>query len=131
MEEPEGERRGEDDDDEDDFQEAVHPERPADPVADPAADGRADRHPPEEAGQDGRHGLRRVAEHEDELAGPDDLVDEPGRAGQDEDRDDRPAPRHRAVSIARAGSGCGLWSAVGGRAGSIAGLGPMRNDGLL
>ena len=41
----------------------------------------------EEAGQDRGHGLRRVAEDEHELTGPDDLVDEPGSPGQHEDRE--------------------------------------------
>ena len=47
---------------------AVQPQRRAHPVRQPAADHAADRHPAEEAGQDGRHGLGRVAEHEHELA---------------------------------------------------------------
>ena len=60
------------------------PQRPRDPVRDPPADDAADREAAEEPGEDRRHGLARVAEHEHQLAGPDDLVDQAGRAGQDE-----------------------------------------------
>ena len=71
-----------------------------DAVADPPADDGADRHPAEEPGEDRRDGLGRVAEDEHELARPDDLVDEPGRPGQDEDAEDGPARVHpRQVGI--------------------------------
>ena len=70
------------------LEDPVQPQRALDPVRDPAAERAADRHPAEEAGQDRRDGLGRVAEDEDELARPDDLVDEAGRAGQDEDGQD-------------------------------------------
>ena len=88
VDEPERERRHETTTTQHELEEAVHPQRDADPVGDPAADEAADRHAAEEAGQDRRHRLGRVPEHEHELARPDDLVDEAGRAGQDEDGED-------------------------------------------
>ena len=85
VDEPERHWRDQHHDDERELQQAVHAQRRANAVGDPPADGGPDRHPAEEPGEDGRHGLRGVPEHEDELAGPDDLVDESGCAGQDED----------------------------------------------
>ena len=58
---------------------AVQPERPGDPVRDPATDRAADREAAEEAREDRRDRLARVAEHENQLAGPHDLVDEARR----------------------------------------------------
>ncbi len=56
--------------------------------------------PAEEPGEDRRDGLGRVAEDQHELARPDDLVDETGRPGQDEDPEDGPARVHpRQVGI--------------------------------
>ena len=55
--------------------------------------------PPKNPVEDRRHGLGRVAEDEDQLARPDDLVDEAGRPGQDEDREDRPARSHRGSFV--------------------------------
>jgi hypothetical protein len=86
---PERQRRDEDDDDQRDLEQAVQPQRRTDAVRDAATDGRPDRHAAEEPGQDRRDGLGRVAEDEDELARPDDLVDEAGGAGQHEDRKDQ------------------------------------------
>ena len=57
-------------------------------IGEPAPERGADGHPTEEPGQDRRHGLGRVAEDQDELTCPDDLIDQPGRAGQDEDVED-------------------------------------------
>ena len=93
---PERDRRHQHDDHEDHLEDAVEAQRRADPVGDAAADRGADGHPAEEAGQDRRHRLGRVAEDQDELARPDDLVHEPGRARQDEDREDRGDGRSRA-----------------------------------
>ena len=89
VDQPERQRRDEHDDDEDELQDPVHPQWRTDPVRDPSADGSADGHPAEEAGQDRRHGLGRVPEDQDELARPDDLVDQAGSTGQDEDGEDQ------------------------------------------
>ena len=61
------------------FEEPVHPQRLSDSVCDPATHETADRDPTEEPGQDRRDGLGRVPEDQDQLPGPDDLVDEGGR----------------------------------------------------
>ena len=91
---PERQRRGKDDHHEHELDEAIEPQRGPDTVADPAADDGADRHAAEEPGQDRRDGLGRIAEDQHELARPDDLVDETGRPGQDEDPEDSPASSH-------------------------------------
>ena len=67
--------------------------------------GRPDRHPAEEAREDRGNGLGGVAEDEDQLARPDDLVDETGRTGQDEDADDGGGTLHRR-SVAWHRAGC-------------------------
>ena len=90
----ERDRRDQHDDDDDELQGPVQAERPHDAVGDPAAEEPADREAAEEAGEDRGHGLARVAEHEDQLARPHDLVDEAGRAGQDEQQQ-QGADRHR------------------------------------
>ena len=95
VEQPERDRREQDDDDEDELDRAVQAKRGAHPVGEPPADDAADRHPAEEPGQDRRHRLGRVAEDEDELPGPDDLVHQPGGAGQDEDRQEESGMAHR------------------------------------
>ena len=87
----ERERRRDDDDHEDELDDAVQPERRTHAIGEPPAERAADRHAAEEPGEDRRDGLCRVAEDEDQLARPDDLVDEAGGPGQDEDRQDRPA----------------------------------------
>ena len=102
VDEPERQRRHQHDHDERDLQETVQPERRTNPVGDPTSERGPDGHPPEEPGEDRRHGLRGVPEHENELAGPDDLVDEPRRAGQDEDADDGGGALHgRSVACRR------------------------------
>ena len=114
VDEPERERRDDDHERQRELEEAVHPERVADPVGDTPADVAADGDAAEEAGEDGRHGLGRVAEDEHELARPDDLVDQRRRAGQDEDgEDDRAAPGsvgHVAGTMVGAG---GAWRRAG------------------
>ena len=60
----------------------------SDPIRDPATERAPDGHPAEEPGQDRRDRLGRVAEDQHQLARPDDLVDQPGGAGQDEDVED-------------------------------------------
>ena len=104
VDEPERERRDQDDADEHELQDAVHPERGADPVGQPAADRRADGHPAEEPGQDRRHRLGRVAEHEDQLAGPHDLVHEAGGTRQHEDRQDQRAVHPAECASPRPGA---------------------------
>src|SRR6185369_10275063 len=83
--------------------EPVQPDRRAAAVGDPAADDAADRHPAEVAGQDRRDRLGRVPEDEDELARPDDLVDQARGARQDEDREDEPRVAHRRSVTSAAG----------------------------
>ena len=117
VDEPERHWRDQHHDDERELEQAVHAQRRANSVGDPPADGGPDRHPAEEPGKDGRHGLRGVPEHENELTGPDDLVDESGRAGQDEDREDHStlvwhrrslpcAGRSRGVEHGQRSGGC-------------------------
>ena len=103
VQQPERERRRQDDDDQDELDDAVHPQRRPDAIGQPAAEEAPDRHAAEEAGQDRRDGLRRVTEDEDELPRPDDLVHEPGGAGQDEDREDEPGMSHRGSFACPAG----------------------------
>ena len=86
---PEAHRRQQHDDDDDQLQPAVQPQRPRHPVGDTPADRTADREPAEEPGQDRGHRLARVAEHEDQLARPDHLVDQAGGARQDEQEQQR------------------------------------------
>ena len=81
VKQPEGDRREEDDDDQDELDRAVQADRGAHPVGEPPADDAADRHPAEEPGKDGRDGLCRIPEDQDQLARPDDLIDEAGRPG--------------------------------------------------
>ena len=88
VEAPEEERREQHDHDEQQLQEPVQAQGPAHPVGDAAAEEAAQREAAEVAGQDGRDGLRRVAEDEDQLARPHDLVDEARRARQQEDEQD-------------------------------------------
>ena len=52
----------------------------------PADEQRADRHAAEEDDEDDDLSVRAVADEEAEVARPDRLVDEPRRAGKDEDR---------------------------------------------
>jgi hypothetical protein len=94
VEQAERDRRGQDDEDQGHFQPAVEAQWRADAVGQAPANHAPDGHPAEEAGEDGRHGLGRVAEHQHELAGPHDLVDESRGAGQDEDGEDG-GPAHR------------------------------------
>ena len=96
VEQPERDRRQEDDDDEDELDQrrtGEAGERTRSASRPPT--NAADRHPAEEPGQDRRDRLGRVAEDEDELARPDDLVHQPGGAGQDEDRQDESGMAHR------------------------------------
>jgi len=68
VEEPERDRRREDDDDEDELDGAVHPQGRPHAVGQPAAEKAADRHAAEEAREDRRDRLGRIAEDKDELA---------------------------------------------------------------
>ncbi len=95
--EPEGDRRQQHDHHHDQLQEAVQPQGARDPVRHAPADRAADREAPEEPGEDRGHGLARVAEHQHQLAGPHDLVDQAGRAGQDE-QEEQGGQRHRSVT---------------------------------
>jgi len=79
----------------------IHPEAGLVGDRDRAADDTADGHAAEEAGQDGGHGLRRVAEHQHQLAGPDDLVHEAGETGQHEDQENDPLSSGRAGRLFR------------------------------
>jgi hypothetical protein len=66
-------------------------------ISDPSAQHGPDRHPAEEAGEDGCHGLGRIAENENKLPRPDDLVDESGGPRQDKDEDDQAATQERVI----------------------------------
>ncbi len=110
MQGTEEEGRQEHDDHEDQLEDAVQAQRRADPVGHAAAHDGADRHAAEEARENGRDGLGRVAEDEDELPRPDDLVDQAGRAGQDEDREDQaPAGVGATPPLRRADRGPVGW----------------------
>ena len=91
----EQDRRGEGDHGDRDLQEAVQAQGGPDAVGHPASDDTADRHPGKEPGEDRGDRLGRIAEDEHELARPDDLVDETGRARDDEDGEDDPTVRGR------------------------------------
>ena len=98
-----------------DLQQAVDGERTPQSCADRRADERADSEP----GQEGRYrrddGLRRVAEDQDEILSPDDLVDQPGRAGcHEQDRDQRvEATRSRHRTARRLVAVCSVRRANG------------------
>ena len=104
VEQVERDRRDHGHDRDADLEEAVHPQRRADPVGEPAAEPGADRHASEEAGEDRADRLGRVAEDDDELARPHDLVDEAGGAGQHEEQEDdlRADPRRGDLERGRA-----------------------------
>ena len=108
----ERDRRDQHDDHEGQLQEPVHPERLANAVRHPATDRAPDREAAEEAGQDRRHGLRRVAKDEDELTRPHDLVDQRRGTGQHEDGKDE---RQSIDAHDRASLTPGRASAAGGR----------------
>ncbi len=88
MEQAKQDWRDEDDADEQDLEQAVEAERAQRTVGDAAANEAADRQAAEVTRQNRRDRLRRIPEHEDELARPHDLVDEARGAGQDEERKD-------------------------------------------
>ena len=100
----------------DDLQQSVHGQRPAQP----GRHGGADQCPDAEPGQEGGHGRdngeRRVAEDQDEVLGPDDLIDQPRGPRGHEDHghpevrgrgEEAAAPRSRLV---HAGIRCSCWS---------------------
>jgi hypothetical protein len=96
--------------DEKQLEDAVESEWASDAVRQPPADDTADRHAREEARQDRRDCLCRVAEDEHQLSGPDNLVDEPGdpRQKEDEQHDSATGEVHR----------CSYWTGVTVRDGS-------------
>ena len=90
--------------DEKQLEDAVESERASDAIRQPPADDTADRHAREEARQDRRDRLCRVAEDEHQLSGPDNLVDEPSSPRKNEDEQDESATGevHR----------CSYWTGV-------------------
>ena len=68
------------------LEERIQPERRAAPVGQSTEQPAAERQAAEERGQDGGDGVRSHAEHLLEQPGPDDLVDEPRGAREEEER---------------------------------------------
>ncbi len=77
-----------DGDDYQQLEDGVHPQRIPDAVGQAPSDNAADCHPAEEACQDGRDRLGRVAEDQDQLASPYDFVHQASEPRQQEDEED-------------------------------------------